>query len=592
MSAIEEVKQKIDIVEVVSQYTKLTKAGKVFRGLCPFHSEKHASFFVYPDQQSWHCFGACNTGGDVLSFVMKKEGFSFGESLNFLAQRAGINLPSKLAREDEKDEEKKQLYQVIEAAAQYFHNSLLNSSAGEKARDYLAKRGFAAKSIEDFQLGFSPDSWEALRLYLLGKGYAESILLAAGLIIKTEDGRTHDRFRGRLMFPIRDTRGNAIGFGARALDNSEPKYLNSPQTTVFDKGGGFYGLDLAAASIRRQDSAVIVEGYVDVIIAHQYDFRNVIASMGTSVTEKQVSILKRYTRNLILALDSDAAGEEAMLRGVNYESIVDNEIKVLVLPEGKDPDDIIKDDAGSWEELLKKAQPVVDYTFGMVTSKLDLSKARDKTMAVRQLLPVITGIKEPVRQAHYLQKLARSIRVSEQTLEAELKSMTSLVKRKPRETAQALTHMRSIVANPLEEHCLALLLQHPELKARSSELPPEYFQNTENREIYVMWRQIEDDSLLEEKLEPAIMEHFDSLKKLNLPETDIEERYGRYLLRLREKFLKNLEARKAQILAIEAEKGGTSAELARLQEEGIDNSIQLLDIFKQTRGIGTKEVRK
>ena len=357
MGVIDEVKQRTDIVEVIGQYATLTKAGRNLRALCPFHSEKHPSFFVYPEQQSWHCFGACNTGGDVFSFVMKKEGFDFGDALRLLAQRAGVAIPSKFEREGRK-EENEALYQLNDATAQYYHNLLLNSAVGEKARNYVASRGFSPKTTADFQLGFSPGSWESLKQYLLERGYTESALLAAGLITASEDGRTHDRFRSRLMFPIHDARGHTIGFGARALDDSQPKYMNSSQAPIFDKSSILYGIDLATPEIRRQDMAVIVEGYIDVITAHQNGIANVVASMGTAVTEKQVSILKRLTKNLVLALDADAAGEEAMLRGVSYENILGAEVRVIILPEGKDPDDVIKEDAEIWQHLIAEALPV------------------------------------------------------------------------------------------------------------------------------------------------------------------------------------------------------------------------------------------
>ncbi|GAG15879.1 unnamed protein product, partial [marine sediment metagenome] len=258
--------------------------GRTFRALCPFHSEKHPSFFVYLEQQSWHCFGACNTGGDIFSFIMKKEGIDFGEALRLLAQKAGVTIPSRFEQDTGK-EERERLYQVDQAAAQYFHNLLLNSPAGEKARSYLDSRGLSPKTIADFQLGFSLNSWDALKQYLMERGYTESELLTAGLVIEAEAGETHDRFRNRLMFPIHDIRGRIVGFGARVLDDSLPKYLNSPQTLVFDKSSCLYGINLAAAAIRQQNLAVIVEGYMDVITAHQNGFNNVVASMGTSVTE-------------------------------------------------------------------------------------------------------------------------------------------------------------------------------------------------------------------------------------------------------------------------------------------------------------------
>ena len=588
MGVIDEVKQRIDIVEVINQYAPLAKAGRNYRALCPFHSEKHPSFFVYPEQQSWHCFGACNTGGDVFSFIMKKEGIDFGEALRLLAQRAGVTLSSKFEPEAGG---KERLYQVNQAAAQYFHNLLLNSSVGEKARNYIASRGLSPKIVTDFQLGFSSNSWEALKQYLVERGYSESELLIAGLIIEAEAGKTYDRFRNRLVFPISDARGRITGFGARVLDDSLPKYLNSPQTPVFDKSSSLYGINLAAAAIRQQDMVMIVEGYMDVITAHQNSFNNVVASMGTSVTEQQVNTLKRLTKNVALALDADTAGEEAMLRCVGSENTLGAEVKVIILPEGKDPDDVIKEDAKIWQRLVEKSLPVVDYTFNMVTAKLDLTTARDKSLAVDKLLPIIAGIKDTVRQAHYLQKLARLVMVSEHRLEAALGRIKVSRAKEPKQEAIARA-LHPLSSSPLEEYCLTLLLQHPELKRGSESLLPEYFVNSENREILIAWQQASDLSSLKEKLDAAIWEHLDALVNRNIPANKIEQKYTDCALSLRKNFLQKLEAKRAEMLALEAEAGGTMAELAKLEEQGIGVSVQLGEVFVQkarSQGKGDKK---
>ncbi|MDH5695117.1 MAG: DNA primase [Dehalococcoidia bacterium] len=583
MGVIDEVKQRVDIVDVVSQYASLTKAGRTFRALCPFHSEKHPSFFVYPEQQSWHCFGACNTGGDVFSFVMKKQSIDFGEALRLLAQRAGVTIPSRFEPGAE-GEERQRLYQANEAAAQYFHNLLLNSPATEGARNYVASRSFSSKTIADFQLGFSPNSWEELKQYLMDKGYTESELLTAGLIIESETGKTHDRFRNRLMFPIHNARGRITGFGARALDDSLPKYLNSPQTPIFDKSSSLYGINLATPAIRQQSLAVIVEGYMDVITAHQNGFHNVVASMGTSVTEKQVSTLKRLTKNIALALDADAAGAEATLRAVSYENTLGAEIKVLILPREKDPDDMIKEDAKTWQKLVEEALPIVDYKFNVVASELDLTTAKGKSAAADELLPIIAEIKNMVRQAHYLQKLASLVKVSERNLEAALARIKSSQARyqvrepKPEGIARALQPLRS---SPIEENCLALLLQHPELKDRPEQLLPEYFENSENREIFIAWQQSAKIESPKEKLEPILHEYLDSLLTKHLLSTKIEQKYADYTLRLREDYLRSLQTKLTDILALEAESGGTAAELAKLQEQGIEVSVQLGEVFTQ-----------
>jgi len=581
MSVIDEVKQRADIVDVVSQYVRLTKSGRTFRGLCPFHSEKHPSFFVYPEQQSWHCFGACNTGGDIFSFIMKKQGIDFGEALRLLADRAGITIPSKFEPEAKG---KERLFQINQEATQYFHSILNTSPAAEKARNYVNSRGFSPKTVTDFQVGFSLDSWDALKEHLTKLGYTERELLTAGLIIETEKGRTHDRFRNRLMFPIFDIRGRVIGFGARVLDDSLPKYLNSPQTPIFDKSSSLYGINLAGTAIRQQDVAVISEGYMDVITAHQNSFNNVVASMGTSVTEKQLSTLKKLSKNLIFALDADAAGEEATLRSIGYENILNTEVKVIILPGGKDPDDIIKQDAQNWQRLLQESVPITDFTFNMVTSELDLTAARDKATAADKLLPIIAEIKDAIRQDHYLNKLAKLIGVSYESVEASLREYIASKARKP---AQEITPKPSpsLFSRPREEYCLTLLLQHPELKGLSQHPLPEYFENSENREIFTAWQQADDLPALKEMVDTTIHEHLDSIINRNLPPNQIEEKYADCILRLRVAFLRNLERKKEARLALEAESGGTAAELATLKEQGIESSIQLREVLTQkTRG--------
>ncbi len=579
MGAIDEIKQRIDIVDVIRQYAKLTKAGRTFRALCPFHSEKNPSFFVYPEQQSWHCFGACNTGGDVFSFIMKKQGIDFGEALRLLAQRAGVNIPSRFEPGGE-SEEKKGLYQINEAAAQYFHNQL-NSTAGEKTRSYLLGRGLSAKTIADFQLGYSLDSWDALKQHLINRGYTEAELLTAGLIVEAEAGKTHDRFRNKLMFPIFDARGRITGFGARALDDSLPKYTNSPQTPLFDKSSTLYGINLAKDALRQQNLAIIVEGYMDVITAHQNGFSNVVASMGTSVTEKQVNILKRLSKNIALALDADAAGEEAMLRCVGYENTLETEVGVIIMPRGKDPDDVIKEDAKTWQELVKEALPIVDYTFNMVTSELDLTKAKDKSLAVDKLLPIVAEIKDPIRQAHYLQKLAQLLKVSERSIEAALARTRPKQGRAKPPKQETPANRQPLVSSPIEEYCLALILQHPELKDKDEGLLPEYFENSENREIFIAWQRSDKIELLKTELEPEIHEHLESLLTRELLNDKIEQKYAECALRLREKFLRSLTMKIQAVLTLEAETGGGAAELTKLKEQGIVVNTQLAEVMTQ-----------
>ena len=318
MGIIDDVKERLDIIEVISSYVSLKKAGRNFKGLCPFHSEKTPSFVVFPDTQSWHCFGACGTGGDVFAFVARQENVEFSEALEILARRAGVELkPQTPVQQTEADLERR-LQEINKLAAAYYHNQLAAAPAGEMARRYLAKRGLSQETIDRFQLGFAPDSWHAVGAYLTGKVVPTADLLQSGLVIAREDGGGHyDRFRNRIMIPIRDQSGHVIGFGGRVLDDSQPKYLNTPETPIFHKGHVLFGIDLAKAAIRAEDKAIIVEGYMDVIQAHQHGACNVVAAMGTALTETQVKTLRKYARAIVLALDPDTAGGHATLRGLD-----------------------------------------------------------------------------------------------------------------------------------------------------------------------------------------------------------------------------------------------------------------------------------
>ncbi|MFQ6057803.1 MAG: DNA primase [Anaerolineae bacterium] len=572
MSVVDEIKERLDIVEVVSGYVALKKAGRNFKGLCPFHTEKTPSFIVFPQGQNWYCFGACGTGGDVFTFIQKVENMTFAEALRYLAQKAGVPLapPSKERRAE--DEQRRRLREINAAAALYFHHLLLSSAAGEKARAYLAQRAIADETIQAFQLGYSLDSWDALSQYLTGKGYALEDIHAAGLIIERERGDGfYDRFRGRLMFPIRDVRGRVIGFGARTLGDSTPKYLNSPQTPLFDKSSVLYGLDLAKEAIRRQGAAIIVEGYMDVLTAHQNGIQNVVASLGTALTETQLRTLKRWTKQFILALDADTAGSAATLRGlevakealdqrpvpvptwrglIRYEHRLEADIRILVLPPGQDPDEVIKASPQQWAQLVQGALPVVDYYFSALTAGLDLESPKDKSLAVRRLLPVIQEISDRVEQAHYLQRLARLVRVDERTLWQQLGS--------PK--AKAARRRKGVAGVPaldfgLEEYLLSFLLREPGLleplqvlleRVGSGALQAEDFARIENREIFAALQGWLEQGLafdlgaFRQDLPEPLGRHLDFLLQRSaqeppLPEDKLEQEAGACLLRLRER---------------------------------------------------------
>ena len=588
MSVITEVKQRLDIVEFVSEYVTLQKAGRNFKGLCPFHSEKHPSFFVFPEQQSWHCFGACGTGGDIFSFVMKKEGIDFGQALRVLAQRGGVTLSPREAPSKAEDEKRERLFQINEAAAEYYYHILSATKAGATARSYLTKRNIMPETIKEFRLGFSPDAWETIKDYLLGKGYTEKELVEAGLIIEKEEGGSYDRFRNRLMFPICDIQGRVTGFGARVLDDSLPKYINSPQTPIFDKSNSQYGIDKAKSAIRKKDLVIIVEGYMDVLTAHQHSWQNVVGSMGTSLTEKQVEGIKRLTNNITLALDADLAGEEATLRGRAILAYSNIEANVILLPPGKDPDEVIGDEPALWQKLVEQAMPIMDFAFQSVISKVDINKARDKSLAVQKLLPSIYEIRDPVQQSHYLKRLARELKIEESAIRTALRESKAGRKRpQPGKPIEQSRLARRFVSSHIEERCLALLLQYPELRLLAQELSPEHFESTENREVFAKWQHSSDISNLESELDTSLLEHLYSLVDKNFPfppairesERTRSRDLAQCILRLQEKSSRKLETEKEATLEIERERGGISSELAKLEEQGIDSGLKLQEVL-------------
>ncbi|PKH47466.1 DNA primase, partial [Dehalococcoides mccartyi] len=471
--AVEEIKQKLDIVSFIGQYTKLTKAGRTMRGICPFHSEKHGSFFVYPEAQNWHCFGACNTGGDIFAFVMKKEGLDFKAALELLAEKAGVSLPSQInpAIKDQRD----RLYEINLSAAQYYHNLLLNSPQAENARIYLNSRGLNEQSLADFQLGYALADWQGLYDYLKERSYSDEDLLKAGVIVRSDEGRIHDRFRNNIIYPIANYKGQIAGFGARVMDNSQPKYRNSPQTDLFDKSSLLYGLHLASASIRENNRAIIVEGYMDAIMSHQGGFTNTVACMGTALTERQIALIKRQTKNLVLGLDSDSAGEEATLRAIDYENQMESEIRVAVPEGGKDPDELIRHSPQSWQEILDNARPLLDYIFEHSQRGLDLNSAAGKSKLADHLLPIISKMEDGVRQSHYLGKLAEIVSTSQNRILERLKKLKNET-RNAKVTEKEAPSGQAPKNPALEEYALSLLFTSAEVTRFAYNLHPEYLE--------------------------------------------------------------------------------------------------------------------
>ena len=479
---VAEIKERLDIVEVVGRYVSLKRSGRTYKALCPFHQERTPSFVVFPHTGTWYCFGACGEGGDIFAFVMKAEGVSFADALAMLAREAGVELRPLDEASARRRQRRQRLRAVCGAAAELFAEWLWTHPEAEECWRYLEQRHVRPEAVRLFRLGYAPDRWEALLNAMTGRGYTVDDLEAAGLVVRSEHGRCYDRFRRRLIFPIRDVQGHVVGFGARALaEGQHPKYLNSPQTELFDKGRLLYGLDVAREAIRKADRAVIVEGYMDVITAHQAGFQNVVASLGTALTVEQVDLLKRFTTNVTLALDADTAGLEATRRAIEAarraldkrliprigrrgrlrpEYEIEGDVRVAVLPEGYDPDELIREQPHQWQALIEGALPVVDFFFEAALRGRNLDDPRERAAVADQLLPILAEIGHVVLRAHYVQRLARLLRVDERDLQAALAHYRRRLRQEEhRPRAQPDAGLGEVPA--VEAYVLYLLLRWP-----------------------------------------------------------------------------------------------------------------------------------
>jgi DNA primase len=405
-SQVERVKTSSDIIEVVSEYVHLNKKGKSFWGLCPFHSEKTPSFHVDPDKQIFRCFG-CNKGGDVFSFVMEKKGLSFAEALTELALKAGITLE----KEKRQVSSEKKIYYDANRATMAFFEQQLASSNGEGARRYLSGRGITDEIIRIFHIGFAPDSWDSLSTYLKGKGISQAAAEKAGLIAPRKSGGFYDRFRGRVMFPIIDLTGEVIGFGGRVMGGGEPKYLNTPESPIFEKKRVLYNLHASRNQIR-QGGAVVVEGYMDVVSLANAGFSSSVATLGTALGEDHVRLLRRFTDDITLVFDGDSAGRNAMVRALEPFLASDVIPRVVILPQGKDPDDIAREGIGIWNSFLSSAQDIWDLMFHESFSRYDPSKIRGQNAILKELAPMFARLHDNAMRDLLTQRLAVKLGVS------------------------------------------------------------------------------------------------------------------------------------------------------------------------------------
>jgi DNA primase len=512
VGATAEVKSKLSVVDVVGESVSLKKAGTTYKGLCPFHGEKTPSFVVTPARESWHCFG-CGKGGDIFSFVMERDGLSFPEALRTLAAKAGVEIDERTKREDAR---RARLRGVLDAAIAFYHAVLTNSKVGEPALGYLRGRGFTDDTIEAHQLGWAPAGWDVMARQLQAKrDVRPDELVEVGLASPSQRGRgVIDKFRARVLFPIRDQNGHAVGLGGRLLEGEGPKYLNSPATPLFDKSRTLYLIDKAKGPIRKTAQATIVEGYTDALMAHQAGFDNVVASLGTALTPNQIGLLTRYANRIALAYDVDPAGEKAGTLGVTAltgligqlqrddSGVKLEDVRVVRLPDGKDPDEVIREAPADWEAGVAKAKPLVEYLIDHHAARHDLKTSSGRIGFVEAVMPAIRDIADPLRRDEALQQVRRvsgvEERVLRQVLDRRIAAAGGAGPRSGAEQGSRITADAVLASpdalpvgdilravSPVEAELLRLLLLLPEQQLRVvDELGPDQLPSTLARELY------------------------------------------------------------------------------------------------------------
>jgi DNA primase len=469
MSRVEEVRAAADIVKIVGDYVKLRKAGVNLMGLCPFHQEKTPSFAVHPTKQIFHCFG-CGAGGDVFKFVMLVENLSFPEALRRVAEKVGITLGGTVDEEtyDANAQERAALFKVHELAVKFYAAQLGATAEGRAARAYLADRGLKDEAVGRFRLGYAASEGQALTRHLLDAGFKPEILEKSGLVLREAEGkRNFDRFRRRIIFPIANESGKAVAFGGRALGDDQPKYLNSPETPIYTKGRVLYHLDRAAAAIRKQDYAILVEGYMDCIAVASSGIENVVASCGTSLTESQVRLLGRNSRRVVVNYDPDSAGVAATERSLALLLEAGFEVKVLALSGGLDPDAFIRrNGAPAYREALSASPSYLDYLTERAATKNDLSRPEGKVAAANAVLPYLARVPDPMLRAELANRLAERLRLDERLLRGELERAA----RDKRGEIRLEPHLAGGRATPAERELLRVFLENDELAEEF--LPP------------------------------------------------------------------------------------------------------------------------
>lgn len=513
MDIVEEIKAKLSIVDVVSKYVSLKPSGSTFKACCPFHKERTPSFHVFPDRGRWHCYGACAVGGDIFTFIERIEHIDFKEAIKLLADWAGVIMP-----EHSEYQATNIIYELNDIAAKWYIDNLKGP-----ALNYMLGRGFEKETLSRFQIGFSPAEGDKLYRYMKAKNYSEENLVKAGLIMKEKSGRIRDYFIARVIFPIKNESGRIIGFAGRTLDpKNKVKYINSQGSTVYSKKNVLWGIYEAKSAIRAEKALILVEGYTDVMMSHQHGYFNTVGLCGSSLTPEHLVVIKKYTRNLYLALDPDAAGEQATLRGIKIarkvfdghtpapefldgDDKVHGDLKIIELPNGMDPDVCIHDNPAEWQLRIIQARPVMDFLFDAVLSRLDLDRETGRASAADQLMPIINDLEDAVEKELYTVKLAKVIGVLPAVLRAKDYS------RPITKAKQSVVSSISANANNGEEYCLSIILKYgdqSDMLPLMQMLTPSHFAKIENLEIFNLWRQ---DHLPPE--DTHLKRHYEQLSK-------------------------------------------------------------------------------
>lgn len=576
-SVVDDIKQKIDIVELVGSYVSLKRAGKYFKAPCPFHQEKTPSFVVSPDIGRWHCFGACHEGGDIFSFVMKWENITFAEALRMLAERAGVTLPEntqKAGYQDEESGKKEIIFSINELAMRYYHHVLAHTAVAGAARSYLDGRAISSKIIDTFQLGYAPEGWSNLVDYLSKKGIASADMELTGLCVTGSRG-LYDRFRGRLMFPIRNTRGQVLGFSGRLIKENPSekdggKYINTPETLVYHKRESLFGFFQSKDDIRAKDTAVIVEGEFDMIVPYEKGFTNFVAIKGSAFTREQLQVLRRYCSRLILALDNDPAGFDALKKAVRDAEEFGFDVYVCAMPGGKDPDEAVRADAVAFKKALQDAPPVYDYLIDHLFSTVNTEDSYSKSRFAQEISPYIRGIANPIVRTHYVQKLATLLHTTPESITAMMQDQNKTF-RKPEKDNQDDSKSSFEPDRPtsLAMKFLALLLSG----TLSSDIRSQIFVNVQPvdlpdgpyRALFEKYKMYHEDESAQSIRFVSTLSHElrGAFDELFMFASTLDQADGKYALRL------GLELRKSRITRM-------IQELADAKEEGTDDTLSHL----------------